>query len=732
MSTLFDSYTDPDISGIFTSVIDNSINTDTIESDRSVLIISPTKFGSTELMKFGKTETLRDVLGEENTFRYGLGQYYARSFIEAGANVIFKRIEDPSATYANNLIYRNTAANANGAFSSAFFGNLQHRDTLLTQVVSDAPADLKNNEIKRETVLSTLATGRGKGYCDLFMTYTPAPDYEKFEADDDGITAYKFNFMYATVYENATKISKKSSTILCSLMDIDPEKGYVIAHKTSGQNLYINDIIEKSNLYLSARINSTFQSELRRFANIDAVLEEKELPFLYIEAEETAVDATLNDSDRIYYEVEVTDKNAFRIQRAVFSASKPKRKFQAQPTFAVEDKVYLLTIKNVNGKLSIVPLPVTTDEITYTETKPAYINGDDAFFTFKLVPDIAGTGAVVPEISPFKFLRWELFMFLKEHNISLDGGKDSTTANAFVNLDGSANIQAISNQIYNYLRDDKEIREVLYPRFYFNYMIDWTNTVKVKDIMMVLADRIKRTMNMAACPSVRLNANGTGPDYSLENDVICREQYLTKSSYNTMLFTSQMNKEHYDEITKLTYKLPSDFYALLNHIYIDLDINYGITEPVANSVKGIIRTQNLNLTHKLYAEDLAELKKYQINGIVTDASENYFLEQFTAYKKQSKLSLGNVVKAIQQIQIVIPQKLKVHLQKKELRVNISGALEELSRILKPYRTNVNSKDAIFSDVNITHSFNNGVLQLLLRVTPVGTTQKIEIPIVVEG
>ena len=59
-------------------------------------------------------------------------------------------------------------------------------------------------------------------------------------------------------------------------------------------------------------------------------------------------------------------------------------------------------------------------------------------------------------------------------------------------------------------------------------------------------------------------------------------------------------------------------------------------------------------------------------------------------------------------------------------------MNELQEILKPYKVNVNSKDAIFKTVVIKQSFNDNVLQLLLRLNPAGTTEKIEVPIIVEG
>ena len=749
--SLFDSYSNPDIPGVFTEVIDNSIAEPNRLSKRTVLIVAPAKFGSGELLPFETTENLASTIGDENTFKYGLGQFYAKSFIQAGANVLFKRIDDPTATYANQLLYKNptyygdTTAGVpvdytREPLAGAFFGDIVNKDTLISTLPITSPNySAANEKIKEDTILSLLSTGKGNGYTDLFTTFTDAKDYEKFEADDDGLENYKFNFIYGRVLEAGAEVKKKSTSILFSLMDIDPEKKSVISHRSSGANLYINEIFEKSNLYMSMRINSKFKDEMRKYPTIDSVLTEKNKSFLYIESSSTFSDINLLPSERIWYEVEVDDSGktpTFKIQRATFTARRIKRDFAGKlptlPTFLVDGKKYILTIEDNNGKLSIKHNLINMAEATtYAEGEPAYIDGTHAYYTFILRKNPANSNIEIVT-DKFRFLRWEVYSYLRKYNVKLNGGKDSTASNGFLNLDGSANVNAIANASYNYLVYDKEIREVVYPKFIFNYIIDWTQNVKVIDAMYLLADRLKRAMHIANCPSVRLNETGLSQDYSKENDLICREQYLTRSSYNTMLYSSQNNREHYDPETKLSHRLPSSFYALLNHIHID-NSNLGITEPVANIEKGIIRTQTLKLSHELYSEDIAELRKQQINCIVSDGSTNYFIDQITSYKKKSKLSLGNVVKTIQYLQVLIPAKLKPYLQKKETDIAVTAnALNELQEILKPYKVNVNSKDAIFKTVVIKQSFNDNVLQLLLRLNPAGTTEKIEVPIIVEG
>lgn len=750
MSTLFDNYTDPDIPGVFTFVVDNSITETQSESTRSVFMAMPLKFGDPKVMMFSKTDALESAVGTENSFKYGEGQFYARSFIEAGATVFIKRIEDPTATYANQILRKNpayygiipaiTPDYTQEAFTAIQFRNVMEKDSLIQVAATDSPLVVSN---KQESVYSLLAKGRGAGYNDLFAIYTNASEYETFDSSDEGIKNYRFNFVNMDIYENnsfTTEIKKKSNTILFSLMDIDPITKNMITHKSNGKVLWVNDVVGNSNFYLTAKINSAFQNEMRQYPNIDAVLADKNKPFFFVEGASTASDPTLPINSRKWYEVSMNDSVSpatFRIQRATIV---PQRQVTALPIFEVSvggtPTYYQATIDDSTTSLSMVfntylpPNPMGFVP-TYSISNPnAYIDGDKAFYILNLQYNNT-TSTVELTYEPFRFLRWELYTFLMRYNMKLNEGEDNTSSAGFVNADGSANIDAIAQGIYDYIRDDKEIREVVYPKFTFNYLIDWTKTVKVADIFTRLADRLRRSMHITACPSVRQSSTGLSPDYSVENDILCREQYLTFSSYNTMLYSSQSNKTHFDSLTKQTYKLPASFYAMIDHLKVDY--NYSITEPVANIEKGTLETSNLTLTHEIYSEDIAKLRKLQINCIVTDGSDNYFIDQLTAYKKTSKLSLGNVVKTIQLIQIVLPKRLKKYLQKKETDVAItSNVINEVQEILKPYKVATNSQDAIFKDVTINPKFSNNILTITIRVTPSGTTEKINIPIIVQS
>lgn len=762
MSTLFDNYTDPDIPGIFTFVVDNSISETQPENTRSIFMAMPLKYGDEKVMVFSKTSDLEAAVGTENSFKYGKGQFYARSFIDARATVFIKRIEDPTATFANQLLRKNplyygTSYIANDgitvipaaapdttqlAFNGIQFKNVIEKDTLIQNVSTDSKLVEEN---KTETVFSLLAKGRGTGYNDLFAIYKNADEYETFDSTDDGIKNYRFNFVNMDIYENNSyngEIKKKSNTVLFSLMDIDPTTKNMITHKSNGKVLWVNEMVGASNFYMTAKVNETFQSEIRQYPNIDSVLNDKKKPFLFVEGKSTSSlpASAIKLYDRKWYEVSMDDSvtpAVLKIQRATIT---PQRQVTSQAIFEVmvagTKELKIAYIDDTSTALSLqferyTPADPASFVPTYPLSNPlTYIDGKKAFYVLELLHNPV-TNDVEFTHTPFRFLRWELYSFLMRFNMALNEGADNTSTAGFVDKDGAANLEAISQGIYEYIRDDKEIREVVYPKFTFNYLIDWTETIKVKDIYARLADRLRRTMHITSCPSVRQTSTGLSDDFSVENDVLCREQYLTFSSYNTMIYSSQSNKTHFDGVTKQTYRLPSSFYAMIDHLRVDYE--YSITEPVANIEKGKLETTNLTLTHETFSEDIEKLRKIQINCIVTDGSDNYFIDQLTAYKKKSKLSLANVVKTIQYIQILLPKRLKKYLQKKETDIAItSNVINEVQEVLKPYKVATSSPDAIFKDVVINPKFDNNILTIAIRVTPAGTTEKINIPIIVQS
>ena len=490
-STLFTSYTTPDIPAVNTSVLDQSIREEAPDLNRAVFLAFPSKFGLSKIAKFSKAEDIASSIGEENTFKYGLGQFYAKSFIKAGATVYHKRLEDPQATYANSILFLK-----DDQFGASTVLKLRDKDLLTTP---DEEADeTSDTEIRKaSTLFSILGRGKGAGYNDLFTAYRSASEYESFEADSNGVKKYRFNFIQAGVYESGTEVKSKSDGILFSLMDIDPYTKQPINHATNGNYMHVNTVFKDSNDYISAQVNEKFQDQIREYPNIQSVRTEKSSPTLIVESAVTAANPSLSTASRDYYEVSIDDTNRsvpeFKIVRVLIEGDLDPI---ANPAiFGDVGTNYLLTVVNTNGTLSLKRNEITptdpADVITPTwgSTDVAYLDGINAFYTFRVT-------ATEFKIEVFEFLRWKLYDYLMTYNIQLLGGEDSI-AGGFQLANGGINIDEVSNEMDNYFINDKEIREVLYPRYTFNYLIDWTNTAKTTDTLTVLADRIQRTMHIA-------------------------------------------------------------------------------------------------------------------------------------------------------------------------------------------------------------------------------------------
>jgi hypothetical protein len=60
------------------------------------------------------------------------------------------------------------------------------------------------------------------------------------------------------------------------------------------------------------------------------------------------------------------------------------------------------------------------EETTYAEGEPAYIDGTEAYYTFVLRKN-AANGNIEIVTDKFRFLRWEVYSYLRKYNLKLNG-----------------------------------------------------------------------------------------------------------------------------------------------------------------------------------------------------------------------------------------------------------------------------------------------------------------------
>jgi hypothetical protein len=105
------------------------------------------------------------------------------------------------------------------------------------------------------------------------------------------------------------------------------------------------------------------------------------------------------------------------------------------------------------------------------------------------------------------------------------------------------------------------------------------------------------------------------------------------------------------------------------------------------------------------------------------------------YKKASKLSRINVVKVIQLMRTDLPKLLKPFIQLKETNNIISQVLSTVNNYMSKWIVTGNNSnpDEIFEMVSVNATYLKDEYKLIVsvRVKPIGTIEKIDIPIIVE-
>lgn len=393
-----------------------------------------------------------------------------------------------------------------------------------------------------------------------------------------------------------------------------------------------------------------------------------------------------------------------------------------------------------NGKVIILPTTyITDDEVT----EMFYLDGDKAFYelmynftddslTFKIHKFLRHTiyRELVGDSGAGKSIKlWDGFdgenLFDKHGNISFLTGQESIVGLA----------ESATDTMVKFLNDNTELREVLYPKYDFDYVPDWTENPRVISAINTLTDDIGLSMGIASIPvSYDVNLTTMG---QAQKDVDIREGQLGgsfpglyKSNYNMMLYSSQKNKAHLDDDTNINILMPTSYYALMNHL--EIDQKFSVTEPVANIEKGLIPANRINLLYEPTSKEIEDLRMKQINAIIVE-DETYFIDQLTAYKKASKLSRANIVKTLHRVRKDLPKVLKPFLQLKATAKIINEAVDKTRAYMNQWLvTEENQRHGLFQTIDIVGNFNQDThrLKISITVNPVGTIEIIDVPIIV--
>ena len=372
------------------------------------------------------------------------------------------------------------------------------------------------------------------------------------------------------------------------------------------------------------------------------------------------------------------------------------------------------------------------ENVSATQTRESFfIDGTDGFYEFSFNP-LTSTNEFL--LNKHDFLRHSIYEKLVGSSVKLWNGTDGKY---LINTNGKLNIGGSSEEgkenakdcLLNALKYNKDLQAVLYPKFTYEYLPTWCEDVDVINAGIALCDTTELAFGIHSIPTTYdVNYTIVGQE---DKDLEVRKNYIYTSSTNNMLITSQRNKSHTDIFTGDTYYMPASYYALMNRLKIDDEIS--ITEPAANIEKGAIRNSRVNLQYSPSAEYIEKLRNAQINSIIIENDGTYFIDQLTMFKKSSKLNNINTVITLQQLRKDLPKVLKPFLQLKEIaEIEERAVNAALAAANKWVITKDNITNGLFEYVTVTPYYNRTTkrLRLSMTVSPVGTFEVIEVPIMV--
>jgi len=703
----------PNIPSVSTSVIDRSETTPVINGHRTSLVPIFSKYGKEDFVQFTDIKSLNYSIGKENIKKYGKSVSYAKLAAQQNQVLVY-RLLPSDATYANACILDDIL----NTFIS--YQSIHTKDDMVyTPPLIDGTL---TSQVSDKVVLSALAASRGEGYNSIFISFEPAIDYEKRFNNSRGESSYRFNFLSAVVFEQTPEGKKiLGDPIVFSLIENDAITSSAILDPTTGNDLFVNNVFKDANEFATLNVNSAYSDQMAAAATIDQVVTKRVI------VEDKVVAGR-------YYEIKVETYDKIVVDSNSVEQVIPAQRLAAVVTSDAPTES-LINYKDADGVQKAIRMDVTDSVISFPDAPPTSdnlpdsltVDGTDAFYAITIKED--GT----PNIEEVKFLRHSIYKKLITYTIALSSGSDGS----YMQVNNEFNITTTTTEVgkqtpkmllTDFYNNNKFLKEVLYPKYDFDYVPDWSEDLEVETAMIRLADTIGITMPILSLP---LTYDPTLVTKDLpDKDLKMRKEKLFQSSYNSALYSGQRNKTHRNSNSTRMY-MPASYYALAAHLRIDND--YSITEPVANVIKGVLDETNINLTYAPTSYEIEKLRDQQINTIIDEPDGVYFIDQLTMYKKKSKLSYINIVKVIHRIRKDLPKVLKDLLQNKAIDSIIDKAVIRAEATLNKWVISPNNVlNGLFKTATVNANYNEKLdkLRLTVVVNPVGTIESIDIPIIV--
>ena len=745
----------PNIPSVVVTIEDRSYLQPILSSGRTVLMPFFSKYGDEDFNIWATWDEYENKFGAANPRKYGMAQIFIKGASQYTQSFLGKRLMPSDAAYANKINQ---------------FSDTDVQETSLTGYV-DANGLIADAGDESAVFYGS---GRGSGYNDIVIRFQPLEEYTRFYADENGIPNYQFNFLAATVYEkqsNGSLVQIEQDVIPFALVDIDPYTGETIKDIYDAMSLNIEERFENISAHVRAAIKDV-NNKLTEYLgpkNLDTVLfwdaalgkaayivfEDGDVTVEYVEApqNETVTHARFhytNNSGNDAYAIVRVDNGQILIADDTASGAlegdlEEMKIFSSKAfyTFKISDKgnfkaadvtTYQTTAKDgqviVTTTFDCVGAAVIVDDVIMVEGDDYTVNGTNINFTKPLnygqsVTVISASSDSNPEIKleQFKFARYNLWRHLLENGLQLENGFDGENLfiNGTLNFDGpgEAGKENAKMLLVDFYSNNAELREVLYPKYDFDYVPDFTMNPDVQAAIVGLCDYLQTAFGL----------HSTGIKYNYKQDLDYRKYGLGISSFCNALYSGEANKRHYDSDLGRTLVMPSNYYAMLNHLYIDGAMD--IAEPVAGIDKGSLRTGAIKLTYTPTTLEIEKLRMKQVNAIIDEPDGVYFIDQLTMYKRASILSRIHAVKPILQVKKDLRKLLKDVLQAKDGRTAEGRARTIVDTYMrdKVYDAQKNRHGWFeYYKVDLMFDENKLEIKILLTVKPLRSVEKVNVTI----
>ena len=747
----------PNIPSVVVTIEDRSYLQPILSSGRTVLIPFFSKYGNEDFQEWATWDEFQSKFGTANPKKYGAAQIFIKGASQFTQSFLGKRLLPTDATYANKLIL----FSASGIYVNSIPG------------VKDASGFNIGGELP-SGFLTFHGNGRGSGYNDIVIKFEPLEEYTRFYADENGIPQYQFNFLAATVYErqgNGTLIQLEQNKIPFALVDIDPTTGATIKDIYDAMSLNIEERFENISNYVRNTLidmNGELEEHLGP-KDLDSVLfwdaevskpayivfEDGDITVEYIDedkdkAVESArfhyIDADSNDAYAIVKvtngKIVIADDTANGTQSGDLEEMKIASS-KAFYTFKISDRgnfggaaTQEFSVVAKDKQLTVtVPFgcegaTVIVDDVIVVEGEDYTVNGNTVLFNKPLgygqnVKIISANENNKPAIklTQFKFARYELWKYLIENGVQLENGFDGANLyiNGMLNFDGPGETgkENAKMLLVDFYSTNPDLREVLYPKYDFDYVPDFSMDPDVQAAITNLCDFIQTAFGI----------HTTGIKFNYKQDIDYRRYNLGISSFCNALYSGEANRKHYDSDLGRVIVMPSNYYALLNHLYVDGALD--LAEPVAGVDKGSLRTGSIKLTYTPTTLEIEKLRMKQINAIIDEPDGVYFIDQLTMYKKASILSRIHAIKPIMKVKKDLRKLLKDVLQSKDGRTAIGRVRTIIDTYMNDtvYDAQKNRKGWFeYYKYDVIFDENKLEIKVLLTIKPLRSVEKVSVTI----